>query len=369
MGKFRINIGCIVFAITVILVFQEAHSTDVYSIESVDDGRYNYNVYKNSSLYWSVNLENLLVDDEGLTSYYSGEYVPPLSPDSIYYSFILSKDSSEKILLLKVTDKTHLRFEMPEEYYTEEGPLDVKWISNDVLLTRFSRFTSIRYNINNSTSMEIGGGSTLNYDANGINYCMVVGADIHDDIIIDGMVLDIEDYKPNVLRYNGYWIYPIPLNGYVTYEQECDFEKGNESTYSDLLIPDYGLTNHYALSRPVFLDNTTWVGFIEQIYTNDDPSQILETNIVAVDAHNVSNRPPLQGNINVLKLNINPIPNSYIDGYFAFPISVDSSWNETTNSIEIWKYDHTYQTRIQKIGEVPISFNPFQFGTYVSYIE
>jgi hypothetical protein len=344
---------------------------DIYTINTKNDDKWEYEIYKNAVLYWDVDLRNELAQDEIIPySFYRWGYTPPLSPDNEYYPFIYYRGMNSGVLLLDVTDKSSTKHEILGESFTERGPLIVEWITANKLFMRFTGYSCIIFTLDTAQFTEISAEGTMDFDSNGVNYSSIHGLAAVCALNNEGLESEPDRWHPIILRYNGYWVYPQPLNGYVSIIEEEEFRFENyDAKYSDLRLENYGISSHYVLSKPMFLGDSTYVGFIEQVYPHGNPNQIVETNVVALDAHNASTRPPLQTDIHTVKLSIAPIPVEVTNGYFYLSLEIYPIWNVETNKLEFW-YKRRFEEEYEyKIGEVPVSFNPLQFGTYTSFLE
>jgi hypothetical protein len=174
------------------------------------------------------------------------------------------------------------------------------------------------------------------------------------------------------LRYNGYWVYPEALEGFMTPEEYTRWS-------SDISVREYGkgklqlpiirtrgvaIAENHVLSEMTFIAKTSWVGFFEQVFPLVEMDKVLESNAVILDAHRVNTNPPSLAAITIRKTPIPAmIPKNKAE-YMALVQNLFSKWNSETQCLELWKSDG--DVRVKKLGHVPIDVSKLEMGTYTS---
>ena len=90
------------------------------------------------------------------------------------------------------------------------------------------------------------------------------------------------------VRYNSYWVYPEPMEGFVTRDEYRNWRKDigvRERRENPPKIRSCGLAlekRRFIPSTPVFIGDSTWVGFFEQLYPVGSYEDQLVADIVNV---------------------------------------------------------------------------------------
>jgi hypothetical protein len=300
----------------------------------------------------------------------------PLSPDGAYLPlYVLDKNTQgSDILLLDVRTGTVVRnnlLEMPTYRMAT-----VTWLAPRVLgiPSRAPIEECLIHSVNTNKTKHLTGEGVVVCDSQGANYASVFGKlhwiTRHGQTRIYPEQLLVSE----ALRYNSYWVYPTPLTGfmteveYVKWQSDIGIRESGKGKGEPPIIRSCGVAidRNHVLSAPIFVENTTWVGFFEQVYPIGKFDQVLESNVVLLDAHRVHTNPPVAGDILVKK---NPIPSvvpTTHSEYIHLATTRVAQWNGETRCLELWETQGLLVApyQMKKIGEVPIDLTRMEMGSY-----
>jgi hypothetical protein len=300
----------------------------------------------------------------------------PVSPDGQYIPLLIraaGKDNFD-ILLLNLKDKTLKRQELYRNTYFHMDKLE--WITPTKIGIphRLPNDGYIIYDIVAESSELLPGEAFVVWDAKGENrasihgkaYRYARGISRPDSIPAPPLVVS------EALRYNGFWVYPESLEGFITVEEYLRW-------HSDIGVREYGkgklqppiirtlgvaVARNHVLSELAFVAKTSWVGFFEQVFPLGETDKVLESNAVILDAHRVNTNPPFPEGIAIRKTPIpSMIPKEKAE-YMSLVKNLFAKWNSETQCLELWKSDGN--VRVKKLGHVPIDVSKMEMGPYTS---
>lgn len=319
-----------------------------------------FDVIRNNRVEMVFDLKDYVPDRDPISYFY--KHTPPLSPDGRYAAFVSMENFAhgphDCYLLLLDTDKKNVqKLKIYEkEYYGEF--VDIKWLNNyTVIITQGATPRQIIYDINTKSCRVVNGLYTLAVDANGNNYCHVWER-IRSGRISERETFTLKEQRGDFIRYNGYWVYPKPIAGFIDYKGYMNYYD-RPSIYPIIKDPNYNMDKHYLFSKPVFIGETNWAAFVEQVYPVGEPKKIVETNFVLIDASKVKENPPDPTKISVFKKRQYPIVVKPELDYAFLMLNMETRWNPVTKSIELWDrgyYGSTKKNDI-KIIEATIDMN------------
>jgi hypothetical protein len=319
--------------------------------------------------------------DEGLQNYYdSPESLPPLSPNHRFYPIVFEGNFREAtndgfLFLIDANSGAFVRKTIFAGLHL--GSLvGVQWVNSTKLQITFGAVPrQLIFDIGTGKYRILDGLYALVMDSNGENYSSLW----EEHRPRRGSPPPTTEQRSQYVRYNGYWVYPKPLYAFVTPEEFWSYEHGqNREKYPALKDPNYGSNRHYAFSKPVFVGDTLWVAFVEQVYESKRPDRLLDTNLVLLDAHRVTENPPDPSKVQVRKRPIpllpvgkvaamggeeNPEDSPY--AYLSTMVTVD--WTSTTQTLEIGKPRYvsaTGKTVLEPFAQVKIDLAKKEIGEY-----
>ena len=336
------------------------------TLSMVGRDRFTYRLVRPGTDDCAVNLRPYMVGEEMIENYIFSRR-PPLNPTGQYFPFVANDGDKADLLLVDAETGAISRHPLGPNI---DGISAVKWVSATRVVVDVGVGPGPRhflYDIVTSASRWVDGERSLVFDASGDNY-----ASIWDELIgvfaHDWETGSLDHFRPMFLRYNGYWVYPKAVKGFRANNLPDGHDYRSEvipdaSNYAVVKSSTRELTYHYMFSKPVFIADSPWACVVEEVFPHGDPSRRPIANLVAVDAHLVTTNPPRPEDIGVMKLPIPPV--LFGDaGYRALSSFIVPEWNATTNCIEIWRYTWGRGERVAKLGEVPVTLEPFRFGEY-----
>jgi hypothetical protein len=260
---------------------------------------------------------------------------------------------------------------------------NVKWLSTDKVQILGDNDTLYTYNIDTGTTETIWGDYHCDWDTNGINRISIFNktewmGPLYEKFNDAHLFVNKELRASEELRYNGYWVYPERIRGWDTFEEYKQW-LGDLTRYEYSrppmqapIIRDRGvaLTENHIFARPCFVGDTAWVATFEQVFPLSNYTQVLSSQFVLLDAHEVNENPPLSSHVEVKT--VTTAQNSYVPKEFSEFIdllcTLKTKWNTETSKLELIKEESIagVSTRSeQKIAEVPIDLSTMTFGTPV----
>lgn len=340
-------------------------SADNTIYKVISDREYKFRVMKNGEEYMNFDLKPYLEiakknSGEGgdpLILHPEDESMHPISPDNKYIVFIAyglrryEPDDSD-IILVNLQDKSISVQELYKRISIYIG--GIGWISPTriVVYPHTNRHGYISYDVVKKKLLYLDKDTEVVWDSHFDNYATKYG-DI--EWFIGGIPLKVYTIRSktklklsDAIRYNSYWIYPERIK--------------------DSMIHDDGIAidgERFVLSTPIFIGDTNWIGFMEQIYPIDFYDKVIESSIVVVDAHKVKTDLPLKGDVVIKRLAIDSIVPKTESEYVDLELNLVAKWNKETKSIEIWKDQGLRERECkQKLIEVPINLETMEFGKY-----
>jgi hypothetical protein len=259
----------------------------------------------------------------------------------------------------------------------------MSWLSNNKIFIDGGSLKSYTYNIDTGTTETIWADQPSDWDTNGTNRVSVFnktewGGPLYEKFDEAHLFVNKELRASEELLYNGYWVYHERIRGWDTFEEYKQW-LGDLTRYEYSrppmqapIIRDRGvaLTENHVFSWPCFVGDTAWVATFEQIYPLANYTQVLSSQFVLLDAHEVNENPPLSSHVKVKV--VTTAQNSYVPKDFSEFIdllcTLKTKWNTETSKLELIKVESEagVSTRSeQKIAEVPIDLSTMTFGTPV----
>ncbi len=194
------------------------------------------------------------------------------------------------------------------------------------------------------------------------------------------------------VRYNGYWVYPEPIqapvedkefadiNQWLTdhsdepfyYHQASSLNPAKPETSPSILLGK-GQKTSYLFMWPCFIADTQWAAFVETELdvSNPEAPAIEQTRLVLLDASAVKENPPNAQNIHIKKKTIpNLCKPENSEHWLDYYQNTMMLWNDDQHHVEIWKNNRTFKKRgiptpkqpRQKVGHIPIDPKTLEIG-------
>jgi len=308
-----------------------------------------------------------------------GTKVRPVSPDGkhipLYTIITEAEDSAADLILLELNTHAVVRQSLYRNIpYFRIG--SINWLAPTRIGVSYGASIQkyLIHDIATNTTKYLTGEGVVASDSQGANYASVFGKlhwiTRHGQTRIYPEQLLVSE----ALRYNSYWVYPAPLTGFMTeveydkWQSDIGIRESGKGKGEPPIIRSCGVAidRNHVLSTLAFLGNTPWVGFFEQIFPTGKFDQVLESNVVLLDAHRVQTNPPVADDILVKKRPMPSIVPTTHTEYIHLATTRLAKWNGATSSLELWEIQGTIAApyRLRKIGEVPIDLSSMGIGAY-----
>jgi hypothetical protein len=274
----------------------------------------------------------------------------PISPDGKTIPLFIEGNSTTGALLLIDTEtgksQRHDLFNDIYMFYPEK----IRWLTTYSLVVSapLSYGSHIFHNIITGKTVALFEEAFPSWDTQSENYVSIFGKSrwfggrqgpvaSEDKVTTGGRCIS------EVVRYNSYCVYPVPVKSFQTYKEYDAWlrmvaaDKPGEIPASPLRLRETGvyLPSRHEFSRPDFVGQTPWAGFFEMAFPLGNASDMSEFNAVLLDAHAVKSDPPSPQDISVRKASIPPFKSLTGSQYMDFVINLEARWNGDTSFMPV----------------------------------
>ena len=316
-------------------------------------------VLRNGEPYIEYTLENL-VDvsrSERLFSHFDTlspdqRYIPRMGlwPASAQDRHVRGQRGSFFVILVDLVEGQVFRQEVADSSYPVLSYPSIRWIGPTKFLISGVKAPSIEYLLHNVDDPSLNGVLLMEtepvWSLDGRHYATVFGKrgllpwPSGAEPMLDKPAAELFPYlagRTEVVKYMGHWVYPERFQSYPKDTVYPPIHRQGQGPLDEhgFKLADWPDGRRHVFSTPVFLGDTTWFGFLEHVYADSRYDNVLETNLVLIDAHRVNSDPPRPEDVRVVKKAVPSLVPKNAEEYVDLAKHLTARWNAERGLLEV----------------------------------